>query len=99
MLSTTSTGSWSTRPSASSHDGDLVVTQWHTGTVTGIDLSYEQPYGIRPVQRAVTSDSLTDEQAARVRAAAAAASAKAAKRLTELRAVTAPRTPRVRRAA
>jgi hypothetical protein len=67
--------------------------------VTGTDLSYEQPYGIRPVKRAVMSEGLTDEQAARVRDAAAAASAKAAERLAELRAVTAPRTPRVRRAA
>jgi hypothetical protein len=67
--------------------------------VTGIDLSYEQPYGIRPVKRATTANALTDEQAAQVRAAAAAASAKAAERLAELRAVTAPRTPRVRRAA
>jgi hypothetical protein len=67
--------------------------------VTGTDLSYDQPYGIRPVKRAISSDGLTDEQAARVRAAAAAASAKTAERLAELRAVTAPRTPRARRAA
>lgn len=67
--------------------------------MTGTDLSYEQPYGIRPAKRTVTPDDLTDEQAARVRAAAAAASAKTAERLAELRAVTAPRTPRVRRAA
>jgi hypothetical protein len=67
--------------------------------VTGTDLSYEQPYGIRPVKRPVTSDGLTDAQASRVREATAAASARAAERLAELRAVTAPRTPRVRRAA
>jgi hypothetical protein len=57
--------------------------------MTGTDLNYEQPYGIRPVKRAKAGHHLSDRQATRVRDAAAAAAAKADDRLAELRAVTA----------
>jgi hypothetical protein len=57
--------------------------------MTGADLNYEQPYGIRPVKRAMAVRGLSDAQATRVRDAADAAAVKADERLAELRAVTA----------
>jgi hypothetical protein len=68
--------------------------------MTGTDLSYDQPYGIRPVKRG-SSVQRSDEQAARVRAAAEAAAARADARMAELRAAAAPapRRGRGRRAA
>jgi hypothetical protein len=66
--------------------------------MTGTDLSYDQPYGIRPVKRG-SQKPLSEKRAARVQAAAAAASARANARMAELRAVTAPAPRRDRRAA
>jgi hypothetical protein len=67
--------------------------------VTGTDVSYEHPYGIRPVTRAAGPDDASSVQVARARKAAAEASVKVGERFAELRAVTAKAPARTRHAA